>query len=862
MDVFTLSAKLVLDTSQFTTDLAQAEKTTKGFGTVGKTLAGVTATAITATAAAAGKFFKDAMNAGMDFDAMMSDVQGISGATGEDFDALRLRAIELGSTTKFTATEAAGAFHYMGMAGWDAQQMLNGIGGVLNLAAASGEDLATTSDIVTDALTAFGLKAEDAAHFANVLAATATSANTNVGMMGETFKFVAPVAGSMSLAAEDMAAAIGIMANQGIKASQAGTALRSILLRIATDTGASENKDGARGILEKMGVDFYEYGAEEMQAYLQAQEDYLAFIEEGNYTAEENRARQDELFELRQRAMSGSSVRDFSDFLADAREAWQGLDAQTAAEYAKQIAGQYGSSGWLALMNASEEEFAKLTSAIQAADEGNGAAQEMAETMLDNLQGDITILNSAMEGLKIAVSDEFKIPFRAFVQEITKGISDISDAINQYGLAGGIWALITGKSENERITDQMESDISAAEVNAFQASGLLDYMEQLRLKYGEEVTATNEWKTATEQLNAIMPQVGAALTAQGTSLEQNLATARAMTEEIRQQAIQQAMNNALASQVEYLGQQETKKATAEVSRDMAQAQMGAMNDQMIAMINAYAAEERRLAEAYNQMYEDAGYAAPVQSERMAELESWSNLTAEQARELGYTSQQLVEFAQEAATSLDNAYASYAPDTTEQEFLWNRYANDELLSYDQIADIGDQMDQYQSTIEQANADIAAAEAEIAETTEQIDITRTAIQRAAEYMSTTAEGVSSAGNSLVNAMNGAAQSLRSAASGTGNTTAALHAKGAYNIPYDDYPAILHRGEMVLTASQARRYRDGEGSMMDFTGFLSALRSEIASALASTPVNAYLNGEDITDHVNRSQANDYTARRYAPA
>lgn len=862
MDVFTLSAKLVLDTSQFAIDLANAEKKTKGFGSVGKTIAKGVGTAVTATAVAAGKFFVDAMNAGADFDSMMSEVQAVSGATGIEFDMLRQRAIELGSTTKFTATEAAGALYYMGMAGWDTEQMLNGIDGVLNLAAASGEDLATTSDIVTDALTALGLGADDAAHFANILAATATSANTNVGMMGETFKYVAPVAGSMSLAAEDMATAIGIMANQGIKASQAGTALRSILLRIGTDTGASANKLGARGLLESMGVDFYEYGAEEMQAYLTAREEYEAWMAESEHAEEEILARQNALSELQQQAMNSSSVRDFSEFIADAREAWKQLDAQTATEYAKDIAGQYGSSGWLALMNATEDEFNALMASIQAADEGNGAAQDMAETMLDNLQGDITILNSALEGLKIAVSDQFKEDFRDFVQTLTTGISDISGAINQYGLAGGIWALITGKSENERITDQMESDINAAEVNAFQASGLLDYMEQLRLKYGDEVTATNEWKTATEQLNAIMPQVGSALSAQGTSLEQNLATARAMTEEIRQQAIQQAMNNALASQVEYLGQQETKKATAEVSRDMAQAQMGAMNDQLIAMINAYAAEERRLAEDYNQMYEDAGYDAPVTSGRMAELERWSNLTADQARELGYTSQQLVEFAQEAATSLDLAYAGYAPDTTEQEYLWNRYANDNLLTPEQIAAIGDQMDQYQSTIEQANADISAAEAEIAETTEQIDITRTAIQRAAEYMSTTAEGVSSAGSSLVSAMNGAARSLRSAASGNGNTTAALHAKGAYNIPYDDYPAILHRGEMVLTASQARRYRDGEGGMMDFSGFLSALRSEIASALSSTPVNAYLNGEDITDHVNRSQANDYTARRYAPA
>jgi len=860
MDVFTLSAKLVLDTSQFSTQLTQAENTAKGFGSVGKTVAGVAATAITATAAAAGKFFKDAMNAGMDFDAMMSEVQSVSGATGDDFDALRLRAIELGSTTKFTATEAAGALYYMGMAGWDTEQMLAGIDGVLNLAAASGMDLASTSDIVTDAMTAFGIEAEDASHFANILAATATKANTNVGMMGETFKFVAPVAGSMSLAAEDMAEAIGVMANQGVKAGQAGRYLRQIILRLGTDTGASADRLGARGIMESLGVEFYEYGAEEMQAFLTAQQEYEAWMAEGEHAQEEILARQNALAEMQQNAMSTASVRDFSEFIADAREAWAQLDEKTATEYAKQIAGEEGATGWLALMNASQEDFAKLSAAIQAADEGNGAAQEMAETMLDNLQGDITILNSAMEGLKIAVSDQFKDSFRDFVQTLTTGISDISDAINQYGLAGGIWALITGKSENERITDQMESDISAAEVNAFQASGLLDYMEQLRLKYGEEVTATNEWKIATEQLNAIMPQVGAALSAQGTSLEQNLATARAMTEEIRQQAIQQALNNALSSQLDYLGEQGAKKATAEAARESAKAQMGAMNDQMIGMINAYSAEQLRLSQQYNT--ENKGTGLEIGGEQLTELENLANLTAEAAAQAGYTSQDLMRIAQDAAESLRDAYPGIGHMFDEQDYIWNQAANDNLLAPEQIAAIGDQMDQYQSTIEQANADIAAAEAEIAETTEQINITRTAIQRAAEYMSTTAEGVSSAGNSLVNAMNGAAQSLRSAASGTGNTTAALHAKGAYNIPYDDYPAILHRGEMVLTASQARRYRDGEGGMMDFSGFLSALRSEIASALASTPVNAYLNGEDITDHVNRSQANDYTARRYAPA
>ena len=164
-----------------------------------------------------------------DFESSMSNVAAISGATGEDLEALKSKAREMGSQTKFSATEAGDAFGYMAMAGWKTSDMIDGISGIMNLAAASGEDLATTSDIVTDALTAFRLKAEDSGHFADVLAAASSNANTNVSMMGETFKYAAPIAGALGYSVEDTAEAIGLMANSGIKASQAGTVLRKIM---------------------------------------------------------------------------------------------------------------------------------------------------------------------------------------------------------------------------------------------------------------------------------------------------------------------------------------------------------------------------------------------------------------------------------------------------------------------------------------------------------------------------------------------------------------------------------------------------------------------------------------------------------
>ena len=194
--------------------------------TVGNSIAGAGKKMMPVTLAIGG-VGTAAVKTAADFDTAMSQVAAVSGATGEDFDKLRAKAREMGSKTKFSASEAAEAMNYMAMAGWKTEDMLDGIEGIMNLAAASGEDLATTSDIVTDALTAFGLSAKDSGHFADILAAASSNANTNVSMMGETFKYCAPIAGAMGYSAEDTAQAIGLMANSGIKGSQAGTARKS-----------------------------------------------------------------------------------------------------------------------------------------------------------------------------------------------------------------------------------------------------------------------------------------------------------------------------------------------------------------------------------------------------------------------------------------------------------------------------------------------------------------------------------------------------------------------------------------------------------------------------------------------------------
>ena len=217
--------KVIIDTGL---DTSGIEKDLSKMGKLAKTGLKTVATTVSAVSTALGGAAAAAVKVGVSFESEMSKVSAISGATGDELQKLTDKAKEMGAKTKFSASESAQAMEYMAMAGWKTQDMLSGIEGIMDLAAASGEDLATTSDIVTDALTAFGLSASDSTHFANVLAAASSNANTNVGMMGETFKYVAPVAGALGYSVEDCAVAIGLMANSGIKASQAGTALRSI----------------------------------------------------------------------------------------------------------------------------------------------------------------------------------------------------------------------------------------------------------------------------------------------------------------------------------------------------------------------------------------------------------------------------------------------------------------------------------------------------------------------------------------------------------------------------------------------------------------------------------------------------------
>ena len=310
--------------------------------------------------------------AGANFEEAMSEVKAISMASAEEMERLTEKAEYMGAITKFSATDSANAMYYMALAGWKTEDMLNGIEGVMNLAAASGEDLATVSDIVTDGLTAMGYSASESSKFADVFASTVTNSNTDVAGLGEAMKYVGSIAGTLNLEIEDVSLALGLMANVGVKGSEAGTSLRAVLQRLSTDTS------GAREVLEDLGIKIFD---------------------------------------------SSGQMRDFGTIISEMRTRLADLSDEQQINIAKTVAGQTAMSGFLSIVNSADEDFNKLSTAIS---NSNGVAEEMSNIMLDNLKGDLVLIESQLEGIAIQVSDILIPVFRKMLSYF----SDFLDWLN------------------------------------------------------------------------------------------------------------------------------------------------------------------------------------------------------------------------------------------------------------------------------------------------------------------------------------------------------------------------------------------------------------------------------------------------
>ena len=457
--------------------------------------------------------FMDCVEGAGSFEEAMSTVKALSQANALEMAALSAEAKELGATTKFTAKESADAMGYMAMAGWDATDMLQGMDGVLQLAAASGEDLAMVSDIVTDSLSAFGLTAKDTAHFSDVLAAAATNSNTNVAIMGETFKMSASVAGALGYSIEDVAVAMGLMANSGVKGSIAGTALRNTfngLLEGVTLTGAAFGE--------------YEYSA----------------------------------------IKANGTMKDFGSTIDELRGYFDQMTEAERVNNAQAIAGQRGYNGLLAILNASDEDYTSLTNSINNC---TGAAQRMANVKLDNMNGQLTLMKSAWDALKTTIGEQFIPEMRGlykigtdvfsgidkFVQNnpgVVKGIAAASVVI------GGVTLALTAYSAGAKIAAAASALLSASipGVNIIMGvtaavAGVVGVVTALATAADDSVPSVKELTKATRDMQEAMDEAGAAYE---ETAHQTLATAEVASVYISKlEAIEAATNGATEGNQEY-----------------------------------------------------------------------------------------------------------------------------------------------------------------------------------------------------------------------------------------------------------------------------------------------------------------------
>lgn len=336
--------------------------------------------AITGTAAALGGVAAAAIKVGSDFESQMSRVKAISGATGEEFEQLKAQAMQLGADTSFSASQAAEGMENLAAAGFTTSEIMNAMPGLLNLAAASGEDLASSSDIAASTLRGFGLAASDAAHVADVLAANANRTNSSVADTGEAMKYIAPLARAAGLSLEETAAAIGIMANAGVNGSQAGTSLRGALSRLSKPT-----KDMSEA-MDELGISFYD---------------------------------------------SNGKMKSLTEQVGMLRQATEGMTDEQKNNYLVTLYGQEALSGMLALINEGEGSLGELTEAYRSCD---GEAQKAAETMQDNLSGALEQLSGSAETLWLAFYNSVANNLKNAANTATESINNITDSFNNGGL--------------------------------------------------------------------------------------------------------------------------------------------------------------------------------------------------------------------------------------------------------------------------------------------------------------------------------------------------------------------------------------------------------------------------------------------
>lgn len=790
MDAFTLVARLTLNRDEFETGMAQIEgdlktdKFTSPFGAWGVTVGNLASQAFTRVFRAGVNFAKSMLTTGMNFDEMMSSVKAVANLGEKDFEKVRQRAIDLGASTKFTAEEVGEAFYYMGLAGWKSEEMLSGIDGVLNLAAASGENLGTVSDIVTDAITAMGLTADDTAHFVNVLAAASTNSNTTVAMMGEAFKYLATTGGVLEYSIEDVASVLGLLANNGIKATQAGTSMRQILNTLIAPS------DKAAAAMDALGLSLFEVGTDKRKPLMQVVDELRGIFKNADFDLggkpmEEVQGQIDELnawYDSEKKALDErkATKKEYKDLEEDYQSELYGIAHFNEDFLGKlsDIGGLRGISSLFALAKSTDDDVNQLVDAVNKSSEGRGSAAEMAATMLDNLKGDVTLLTSAVDGLKVALFDEIKSDTRDYVQMVTEGITGLTNLIKH-----GQWEWTAEDEKNEAIGN--------AEADAAEAQGIVSYMDTLIEKYGQAATNSGEWADAMARLQELFPDINGAIKAEGDNLKETTESMRQHIEMSKQKAIEDAKRTYLADLQKQYNDNQVALGKLEVGQDYA--------------IQTQLQDARRMAEIY------------LSNRQSAEAMFGQGYRATTDEFAAYnTVEEIVSALQSGKVGLDS-------------FMAYLEASQDELDLPTLQALRKQYEESQTTYDSNEQQIKALTDEAINLQTQLSVAEAAIARLAE----------------------AAESSAAALAATPDIPAdpGEHAAGNWFVPYNDYPALLHRGEAVLTASQARQFRENaSGANLDISALTSAIVGAVQEGLRDAQVNAYLDGNRVTREVSR--------------
>lgn len=910
MNILTLTAKLVLDKSDYEAglaslgDAADTEKSQSGLTKLGTKAAQIAAKAFNAAFHAAIDFGKDVLRTGMDFDTAMAKVMAKLDASGQAdrFEEIRNRAVELGKTTKFTAQEVSEGFYYMAIAGWDADEMLAGISGMLQLAAASGTDLGRASDIVTDAMTAFGMTADEAGHFVDVLAAAAANSNTTVDKMGESFKYVAPIAGTFGYTIDDVSVGLGLLANQGIKSGRAGTSLVRIMSNLVNPSEKAANA------MEALGVSLFdadgrvmpfadtmrtlrnvfqssEFSPQELgiMDYVSAMEDLNEQLKEGTITEEEFNRKQQELG----RSMDDPGVQEFIEkyeklqrlieksqtpgvgVSAEEQEELLRLESELDSKYTNQgflqalsqIGGVRGLPAMLAIMQATNEDFDQLVGSVE---HSSGTAGRMSEVMLDNLEGDITLLNSALDALKILMFDDVKGPIRQFVKNLTDGVGEISTAFEEGGLTGMLtnltdWLLngITGVLTDDSITMEGATEFGRAlgtfvghlvnklvtsapeimsglfEAGMSLASGIIEglfagfmgadetapWLWTIQDILGDEQDAVDDANQTAAKATGILNYLDSLQQKYGDAATKTEAWQTALSElkqifpDINQFINDEtgaltASNQQLKDYVENSRKAAMESAKMATLQSMREEYMGAVREQGTEEINAEIAQAQA-DEAWNRMQAIARRFGLSAFDRNASPEQLLYQAQSAANELRWSGK---EGSSEAARELETLATSYQADAE----AVTTHKNKALQLAQKTSDLATQLDIAERAIERM-------------TQEANNFESTRFTTSGEYYNW--------------------------------YYTHQHASGLNYVPYDGYIAELHRGESVLNANQARMYREGSGSI-NSNELYQTVAAAVAAAVSGIQVNmdGTLVGNAVTRQVSENIYREQYSRRFA--